>query len=242
MGQNGFHHRGFGSSFIGFGFPFLGFGFWPYGYGYGGYGYGGYGYGYPYYNYGTYSNYGVAPNAATAQTDAQVFAEKGEADFKKGDYKAAVYAWRHAALDDPQNGVIHMMLAQALFATGQFDEAAGATQHAMQLLQEDQWGVVVTNYRELYGKVGAYTSQLRVLEKSVKQKPDDPATRFLLGFHYAYLGYPSHAVKQLDKTVSLAPQDELAKKLRDLMAAKLPSPTDAGTGDDKPAKADDAGA
>jgi len=248
MGQNGFHHRGFRSPFIGFGFPFLGFGFWPFGYGYGGYGYGGYGYGYPYYNYGAYGNYGAAPSAvATTQTgsatDAQIFAEKGEADFKKGDYKAAVYAWRHAALDDPQNGVIHMMLAQALFATGQFDEAAGATQHAMQLLPEDQWGVVVTNYRELYGKVGAYTSQLRVLEKSVKQKPDDPATRFLLGFHYAYLGYPSHAVKQLDKTVSLVPQDELAKKLRDLMAAKLPSPADAGNGDDKPAKdADDAGA
>ena len=252
MGQNGFNHRGFGSSFFGFGFPFFGFGFWPYGYGYGGYGgygyggygYGGYGYGYPYYNYG---NYGVAQTTdATAPTgsatDAQVFAEKGEADFKKGDYKAAVYAWRHAALDDPQNGVIHMMLAQALFATGQFDEAAGATQHAMQLLQEDQWGVVVTNYRELYGKVGAYTSQLRDLEKAVKQKPEDPATRFLLGFHYAYLGYPSHAVKQLDKTVSLVPQDELAKKLRDLMVAKLPNPADAGPGGDKPAKDPDDGA
>jgi tetratricopeptide (TPR) repeat protein len=80
---------------------------------------------------------------------------------------------------------------------------------------------VITNYRELYGKTGDYTSQLRALEKSVKDHGDDPATRFLLGFHYAYLGYPSHAVKQLDKTLELAPQDDLAKKVRDLMAAKL---------------------
>ncbi|HUY36093.1 MAG TPA: hypothetical protein VMV69_25360 [Pirellulales bacterium] len=252
--HHGFNHRGFGQ-FFGFGYPFFGLGFWPYGFGYGGYGgygyggygyggYGGYGYGYPYYNYGMYDNGAyLAPtvaNANTAQTgsttDAQVFAEKGEADFKKGDYKAAVYSWRHAALDDPKNGVIHMMLAQALFATGQYNEAAGATQLAMQLLREDQWGVVVTNYRELYGRVGAYTSQLRALEKSAKQKPDDPATRFLLGFHYAYLGYPSHAVKQLDKTVELAPQDDLAKKLRDVMAAKLPNqPAEAGAGDNKPA-------
>ncbi|HEV3005343.1 MAG TPA: tetratricopeptide repeat protein, partial [Pirellulales bacterium] len=198
------------------------------GYGYGGYGYG-YGYGYPYYNYGMYGNalpYDVAQATDDAaqpgsKSDAQVLADQGESDFKKGDYKAAAYAWRHAAVDDPKNGVILMMLSQALFATGKYDEAAGAAQQAMQFLPDDQWGVVITNYRELYGKTGDYTSQLRALEKSVKDHGDDPATRFLLGFHYAYLGYPSHAVKQLDKTLELAPQDDLAKKVRDLMAAKL---------------------
>jgi Flp pilus assembly protein TadD len=183
-------------------------------------------------------------NAATGSTtDAQVLAEKGEADFKKGDYKAAAYSWRHAALDDPQNGVILMMLGQALFATGQYDEAAGAVQQAMQLLTDDQWGVVVTNYRELYGKTGDYTNQLRALEKAIKQKPDDPGTRFLLGYHYAYLGYPSHAVKQLDKALELAPQDELAKKLRDLMSAKVPKPAEANVpGNKANQEAKDAGA
>jgi hypothetical protein len=229
------HHHGFNRNFFffpffGFGYPFFGFGFWPYyGYGYGGYGYG-YGYGYPYYSYGMYGNalpYDVAQATDdTAQpgskSDAQVLADQGEADFKKGDYKAAAYSWRHAAVDDPKNGVILMMLSQALFATGKYDEAAGAAQQAMQFLPEDEWGVVITNYKELYGKTGDYTTQLRALEKSVKDKGDDPATRFLLGFHYAYLGYPSHAVKQLDKALELAPQDELAKKVRELMAAKLP--------------------
>ena len=118
------------------------------------------------------------------------------------------------------------MLAQGLFATGSYDEAAGAVQQGLQMLPEDQWGIVVSNFRELYGKVGDYTSQLRALEKSVKQQPDDPAPRFLLGYHYGFLGYPQHAVKQLDKALELAPADQLAQKLRDQFNAKLPKPAD----------------
>ena len=240
----GFPFFGFGYPFFGFGYPFygLGYGLYGLGYGYGGYGYGGYGYGYnpyayyygPYgYGYGTYgaypySNGQVTPTQPTATgTDAEVFAQKGENDFKAGDYKSAVYAWRHALLDDPQNGVLMMMLAQGLFATGSFDEAAGAVQQAMQLVPEDQWGVVVSNYKELYGKIGDYTTQLRALEKAVKESPDDPGARFLLGYHYGYLGYPAHAVKQLDKVLDLAPADQLAQKLRDQFNAKLPKPADA---------------
>jgi hypothetical protein len=66
-----------------------------------------------------------------------------------------------------------------------------------------------------------------VLEKAVKDKPEDPAQRFLLGFHYAYLGYPQNAVDQLERGLKVAPQDEMAKQLRDEMRAKLPKPVDA---------------
>jgi tetratricopeptide (TPR) repeat protein len=101
----------------------------------------------------------------------------------------------------------------------------------MQLLPEDQWGVVVKNFRELYGKQGDYTTQLRALEKEVKTNADNPGTRFLLGFHYGYLGYPDHAVKQLDKTLKLAPGDQTAKKLREAMGG--PKQDDQKPGDDK---------
>ena len=94
----------------------------------------------------------------------------------------------------------------------------------MQTLPKDQWGVVASNYKELYGSVQDYTNQLRALEKAVSDKPDNPGQRFLLGFHYGYLGYPQQSVTQLDKVLTLAPADEAAKKLRDEMQAKLPKP------------------
>ena len=78
----------------------------------------------------------------------------------------------------------------------------------------------------LSGKVGDYTRQLRALEKTIKENPDDPGTRFLLAFHYGYLGYPSQAVKQLDKVIKLQPVDKLAKDLRDQFSARIPKPAD----------------
>jgi hypothetical protein len=217
--------------------------------GYGGSGYGGYGAGYdPYASFGAAgainpnayaaltpaaglpaagvldvpSPLAMTPNAATAGSGG--FAEKGEAAFKAGDYNGAINAWKHAAIDQPQNPVIMMMLGQALFATGKFDEAAGATQMAMSAIPKEKWGVVATNYKELYGNPQDYTTQLRALENAVREKPDNPAQRFLLGYHYAYLGYPQQAVDQLDKALKIAPQDEMSKLLRDEMQAKLPKP------------------
>jgi tetratricopeptide (TPR) repeat protein len=219
----GYGLGGFGR--YGMGYGGYGMGYGGYGYPYGGYGYGSYGY--PSYGYSTStpmvvaSNAPVATSTQTSTTPGQ-FAAQGEAAFKARDYKSAEYYLRHAVTDDPQNGVLLLMMAQAMYANGQYDEAAGATQQAMAMLPQDQWGVVVSNFRELYTNVQDDTDQLRALEKAAAAKPTDPATHFLLGFHYGYLGYPRDAVAQLDQAIKAAPQDQAAKKLRDIMAAKLP--------------------
>jgi tetratricopeptide (TPR) repeat protein len=80
--------------------------------------------------------------------------------------------------------------------------------------------VVISHYTELYGDTKEYTQQLRALEKSVKEKPDDPALRFLAGFHYAYLGFTQQAIDQLDTALKLAPRDEMARQLRDDLRGK----------------------
>jgi tetratricopeptide (TPR) repeat protein len=159
---------------------------------------------------------------AGALPTAEQYAQIGETAFKARDYKSAVRAWRHGLIDDPNNGVLVLMLSQALFATEQYNEAAGATQFGMQLLGQDKWDTVVKNYRELYGKVEDYTNQLRSLEKAAREKADDPALRFLLGYHYGFLGFPKEAVQQLEKCVSLAPEDETAQKLLEQLSDKLP--------------------
>lgn len=161
-------------------------------------------------------------NAGGALPSAEEYAQIGESSFKSRDYKSAVRAWRHAIVDDPDNGVLVLMLAQGMFATEQFNEAAGATQFAMQSLPPEKWDVVIKNYRELYGKVDDYTTQLRALEKGAKAKTDDPGLRFLLGYHYGFLGFPKEAVVQLEKCVSLAPEDDMAQKLLTLFQDKLP--------------------
>lgn len=247
-------HHGNGWRGYRHGYPYFGYGYgfggwwlssllnWPGGYGYGSYGYG-------YYGPGAYASRdpsatGLATDDAAAVSGGSLaanagrFADAGETAFRAGDYQGAVYAWRHAVLDDPQNPVLVMLLGHALFATGQFDEAAGATQAAMHTLPKDQWGVVVVNFRELYGNAPDYTAQLRALETAVAEKPTNPALRFLAGFHYACLGYPQQAIDQLDKGLKVEPRDEMAKQLRDEMQSKLPKPTAASTSATEPANAE----
>ena len=161
-------------------------------------------------------------NAGGALPSAEEYAQIGESSFKSRDYKSAVRAWRHAIVDDPDNGVLVLMMAQGMFANEQFNESAGATQFAMQSLPAEKWEVVIKNYRELYGKVDDYTAQLRALEKAAKAKTDDPGLRFLLGYHYGFLGFPKEAVVQLEKCVSLAPEDDMAQKLLAVFQDKLP--------------------
>ncbi|MBS0263839.1 MAG: tetratricopeptide repeat protein [Planctomycetes bacterium] len=160
-----------------------------------------------------------APNS-----DAQAFVDRAETAFHNGEYAVAVQAFRHAAVDDPQNALITLLLGQALFATGQFDEAAGATQAALRQLAREQWGVTVTHYAELYGKPADYTDQLHSLESAIRKHPDDPALRFLAGYHYAYLGFTTEAIDQLNVALKLAPRDEISRQLRQDLQKKHDQP------------------
>jgi tetratricopeptide (TPR) repeat protein len=148
----------------------------------------------------------------------------GESAFWRGDYLGAVEDWKNALEADSRNPVLVMMLGQAYFAAGNYRVSAVTTQAAMHALPQDQWGVVVVNRRELYGNPKVYVQQLQQLETAVHDHPEDPAERFLLGYHYAYLGYPQPAVAQLDKVVELEPRDELAAKLRKVVTPQLPEP------------------
>ena len=219
-------------------FPWSGYGYGPYYGGYAGYGY--CNYGYPSYGYGysstayyqpttiyasTTSTPVVVEQPATPQASPEAatdFAAQGEAEFRAGNYAEAVRSWRHALVDDPQNGGLLLLLSQALLAVGDYDEAAGALQAALAALPADKWGVVVTDRANLYRSEQDYIGHLRALEDAA-EKQASPAMQFLLGHQYGFIDYPKEAVRELDKGLRLAPQDDSARKLRERFAAKLPA-------------------
>jgi tetratricopeptide (TPR) repeat protein len=107
---------------------------------------------------------------------------------------------------------------------GQYQPAANTVQMAMQALPEGEWGTVVNKYAEIYPRIEQYTNQLKALEEARDTTPDDPALRFLLGYHFGYLGYPKQAVTELDKGLALEPKDVGAQKLRAIFAAQAGLP------------------
>jgi tetratricopeptide (TPR) repeat protein len=146
----------------------------------------------------------------------------------------AIKNWQHALLDSPNNGGVMLLTAQALFAQGKYVDAAGAVQIGMQSLPENEWGNLVKNYVQVYPNVQNYTDQLKALEMARNAKPDDPAMRFLLGYHFGYLGYPKQAVTELDKALDLQPKDLGSQKLRDIFAVQAGMPARAHTAVDRP--------
>ena len=155
-----------------------------------------------------------------AAVSSESFDQQGEYAFRARDYMAANRDWQHAVVDDPSNGALAMKLALAMFAVGKYREAAGTTQQVLMLLPQENWGQAVSDYKKLYANPKDYVDQLKSLAKAAADKPNDPALRFLLGFHYGYSGRVADAVRELNKLVQLEPKDQLGRKLRDLMADK----------------------
>ena len=146
------------------------------------------------------------------------FVATGEQAFKAGKYREAAQLWQHSLVDDPGNDAVLLLMAQSLFAQGRYADAAGATQMAMQLLPDNEWGNVIMKRNDIYGNPDEYSTQLKALEQARDAKPDDPALRFLLGFHYGAIGQSKQAIEELDKTIQLQPLDEGAKKLREVVS------------------------
>ena len=168
-------------------------------------------------------NADYTPSSGTtdpAAVSSESFDQQGEYAFRARDYMAANRDWQHAVVDDPSNGALAMKLALAMFAVGKYREAAGTTQQVLMLLPQEKWGQVVSDYKKLYANPIDYLDQLKSLAKAAADKPNDPALRFLLGFHYGYSGRVADAVRELNKLVQLEPKDQLGRKLRDLMADK----------------------
>ncbi|HEY2841332.1 MAG TPA: hypothetical protein VGJ26_19400 [Pirellulales bacterium] len=157
--------------------------------------------------------------------------------FRAGNYAVADNNWRHALVDEPQDGIFTLRLAQTQFALANYGDAAGSIQKAMTLLPYEYWGVVVKNYKDLYPNNLAFTTQLRALEKARKENPLDPAPRFLLGYQYLYLGFPKQAEIELQKAVELDPENEFSKKLAAVAsAAAIATANSANSKEGSPAK------
>lgn len=158
--------------------------------------------------------------------DGVELAAVGNDAFRARDFANAVRWLRHAAVELPEDRHVVLLLSQALFATGQYEEAAGAAQQGLLSCEDpDEWGVVVKRFREYYSEAQDYHDQLKAIEYHVRNKPHDPAARFLLGYHYGLLGHAAEAVRELDVLLRAAPRDQLARELHDVIVAEIPPAT-----------------
>ena len=140
------------------------------------------------------------------------YARRAKEAFRDGRYEDALRLASHAIVETPDNGKPHLLASQALFALGNYRNAARAVHQAMTLLESEQWGHVVENYVEYYTD-DAYVKQMERLVAFVKKNPDTAYARFLRGYHYGFLGYQEDAHRELTKAIELESRDKMARHL-----------------------------
>ncbi len=130
------------------------------------------------------------------------YAAAAEAAFRTGDYNTAMQQWKHAMVDDPQNGTLVLLMAQALFAQGNYDEAAARC--------KPQWPTCRREVerrdrqpRRVVSSESTYADQVNKLATAASRS-DSPAMQFLLGYHQGFAGNREAAAASLEKGLKLA--------------------------------------
>lgn len=232
---------GYGWGGPGAGWNYGVYGYRPLGWGLGAWGLGaiaynsGYlGYYNPYYSSTAYSGgYNYAQPIAVAYDDtaatttgnttgtADSILDSAVAAFKQNDYDQALDIVNKGISQYPSDAVLHEFRALVLFAREDYQQAAATIHSVLAVGPGWNWETM----RGFYSDVGLYTKQLRSLENFAKKNTDDAGSRFLLAYHYLAGGHQDAAARKLAEVVKLAPRDQVAADVLNMITAPDASST-----------------
>ena len=170
------------------------------------------------------------PPPSPEQQQAYQLFDQARGAFASNDNGQALDLIEQALRLTPGDPVMHEFRALCLFALGDYPNAAAVLNALLAVAPGWDW----TTMSSLYGNTSIYTDQLRNLESYCKQHPDDPASHFVLAYHYLILGHDDQAADALRVVTTQQPKDEVASRMLQALTASSQPPAEA------PAQASDA--
>ncbi len=145
----------------------------------------------------------VEPNAPTP---ADTYFEEAVKAFEEGDYNTAAEKFAEAMELAPEDMVLPFAYAQALFANGQYSEAADALRSALDNVSPETEGVFYP--RGLYAEDEVLLHQIDLLTKAAEIYTSDADLQLLLGYQLLGIG-------EIDEALELLQQAGLDLKNKD---------------------------
>lgn len=141
----------------------------------------------------------------------------GDTAFREGRYADAVHFYAKAVEFSPQDGVLYLVLSDALLATGDYHYGAFALRRALELdaTLADQ----PLDKHDFYADPSEFDQQLQTLERYLADRSGDADARLLLAANYLFSGRAAYANDLLEAGASASVREEPAGKLI-LAAAK----------------------
>jgi hypothetical protein len=173
------------------------------------------------------------------QTLADTRFEEGVKSFEAGDYGVAAAKFNEAMRLSPNDMILPFAYAQALFANGQYDNAADALRGALQNVTPEKEGVFFP--RGLYANDDVLYGQIDKLLDKADAAVGDSDLQLLLGYQLLGIGETGHAREQLEEAGQDPKNAESARILLDLVEKmeKEAGPATKAGGDTIPAAAAD---
>jgi hypothetical protein len=161
----------------------------------------------------------TAPSTPIDTASANDYYARALEAFRAGSYASGLQLAEHAAVDNPRDPNVHLLLSLSMFALGSYQGAAAEARAVAAMGAKVDWTSLIGFYNN---NVGIYTSQLRALETYVAKNPSSTAARFLIGFHYFAQGYQAAAQTQLLLVVNAVPQDRITADLLTQAGGRVP--------------------
>ena len=120
----------------------------------------------------------------------------GDRAFRDERWADAVHYYSKATELEPEVGVLYLVLADALFATGDYGYAAFAVRKAFEL--EPALVYSTTDKRDFYVDPSSFDAQLGVLSEYLADHPSNDDARLVLALNQLFSAAPSAALATLD--------------------------------------------
>jgi tetratricopeptide (TPR) repeat protein len=135
--------------------------------------------------------------------------DQARSAFGRGDYGLARQLIDQALVKTPSDANLHEFRALALFAHGNYEEAASVLYAVLSVGPGWNWATLIG----LYPDPNVYTQQLRELENYRTAHLNQPAARFVLAYHYITQGHDEAAIDELRAVVRNQPSDNVSAAL-----------------------------
>lgn len=152
---------------------------------------------------------------APAPSDAPIaILEPARRALGEADYEIAAAELEQLPAVVQESGESQLIRSAALLALADYEGASTALHRALARTPERDWQTAARALTDDLAGASEYTRLVRQLEGFVDENPNEPAPRFLLGYHYAMRGYAREAVIQLEHALELGIQPKPVEQMR----------------------------
>ncbi|MBK8976174.1 MAG: tetratricopeptide repeat protein [Planctomycetes bacterium] len=157
---------------------------------------------------------------------AQRHLDLGDFYFRRGRYDEAAESYMRALAYVPDDGSVHFVVADALFAQGDYHYAAYMIGKGLEL--DSGLSRADADKRTFYENPTDFDRQLATLRAYLAEKPYDAAAHLVLAYNLKFSGEPVEAVKAFARVLEIDPGNRAAKSFLEAMATPE-TPADGAT-------------